>query len=1127
MPRIFDNIDNRLIEGLRQSLAGAIRADFCVGYFNLRGWASMADFVESFGTTEVSVCRVLVGMHRPPDEEMRLAQGAIKKDISLDAPTAARLKRKATEHFKEQLEFGIPTRDAEGTLRRLARQIRSGRVKVKLFLRYPLHAKLYLVYRSDAVAPLIGFLGSSNLTLAGLSEQGELNVDVVEQDAAVKLKKWFDDRWADRFALDISNELAELIETSWARDELVPPYLVYLKMAYHLSEDARIGEKQFKLPLDLRGVLLDFQVAAVQLAARLLYKHGGMLLGDVVGFGKTLMATTVARIFQEDDGSNTLIVCPPKLKELWQRYVDNYGLAARVMSLGAVLKDLRDLARFRTVIIDESHNLRNREGHRYKALKDYIEFNDSRVILVTATPYNKQFSDLSNQLRLFLDDDQDLGVRPELFFQAWTGNGYNEADFSARFQASPRSLKAFDQSPFSEDWRDLMRLFLVRRTRQFIIKNYATFDNVTKRPYVMLNNKPFFFPVRQPKTVTFVVDEDDQTDQFAKLFRDDVISVIENLLLPRYGLAKYLTSDADSKADSAQLQILQNLNRAGRRLIGFCKTNLFKRLESCGYSFLLSLRRHILRNMVALYALENDLDMPIGTQNAADLDLSVRDLDTDVLADDDALSDGTNGIATDVFSLQSFEDAAQRVYTYYREEIPGRFDWLGAKFFRAEMKADLRSDAENLLSVLTYAGTWKPESDSKLQQLFNLLTTVHKKQKVLVFSQFADTALYLGNQLKNANLSSLEIATGETADPVSIVRRFSPKSNNGLRQGEKDLRVLIATDVLAEGQNLQDCAIVVNYDLPWAIIRLIQRAGRVDRIGQENDTILIYSFLPAEGVDRIIRLRLRLVERLQQNQEVIGTDESFFGEEGKQKLVDLYTEKSGVLDDDSADEDVDLTSMALQVWNSASEDARKKAEKFPSVIYATRSHTYAPHSPGGVLIYVRFLKNAEKHDMLIRLDEHGNLVSQSLASIFKTAACPPETPALEPLPNHHELAGQAVRYGMKEIQTLGGQLGTLRSIRRKVYERLKTYKLNLQRHPSSESETTVQRIDTLVDILFRCPLKEGARDTLSRQLRVSIPDQELMEICFRLYDDGRLCDVVEEGPLSEPQILCSLGLKET
>lgn len=519
MPQIFDNIELRLLEGLSRALPGAEACACCVGYLNLRGWDQLADLVDALpGGEEARACRLLIGMHRPPEEDMKALAGLKRGDQALDGPTLARLKRRITESFKAQLEFGIPSTQAETALRRLAAQLRARKVYLKAFLGYPLHAKLYLVRRPDAVTPLIGFVGSSNLTLAGLSHQGELNVDVVEQDAAKKLQAWFDDRWSDDLAFDLSDQLAELIETSWARTELVRPYLVYLKIAHHLCEEAREGEREFRVPRIFRDKgtpLLDFQETAVSLAAHHLHRRGGVLLGDVVGLGKTLMATAIARVFQEDDHGNTLVICPPKLAPMWDGYLQQYEINGRVLSFGKVVEtlDRPDAPRYRLVVVDESHNLRNREGKRYRAIRDYIERNDSRVLLLTATPYNKQFTDLSNQLRLFVDEDQDLHVRPERFFQQWVQAGKNDADFMAQFGVSTHSLRAFDRSPFSEDWRDLMRLFLVRRTRQFIIKHYAKFDEARQRYYVSLNGKPAYFPLREPKRVPFVIREDDHADQ--------------------------------------------------------------------------------------------------------------------------------------------------------------------------------------------------------------------------------------------------------------------------------------------------------------------------------------------------------------------------------------------------------------------------------------------------------------------------------------------------------------------------------------------------------------------------------------------------------------------------------------
>ncbi|HWP58269.1 MAG TPA: helicase-related protein [Candidatus Acidoferrales bacterium] len=1135
MPRIFDNVELRLLEGLRSLLPEAEACSFCIGYLNLRGWDQLGDLVDGLqGGDEAHACRVLVGMHRPPEEEMKELAGLGRRGDLLDGPLLARLKRRVTESFRQQLEFGLPTNQAEAALRRLAVHLRSRRVILKSFLRYPLHAKLYLIRRNDHVTPLIGFVGSSNLTLAGLSRQGELNVDVVEQDAARKLQRWFDDLWQDELAFDLTDELLELIETSWARKELVRPYLVYLKIAHYLCEEAREGEREFRVPRIFaeRGTpLLDFQEKAVSLAAHHLHRRGGVLLGDVVGLGKTLMATAIARVFQEDEDSNTLVICPPKLAPMWEGHLQTYEINGRVLSFGRVLEMLgrAEAPHYRLVIIDESHNLRNREGKRYRAIRDYIERNGSRVMLVTATPYNKQFTDLSNQLRLFVDEDQDLHVRPERFLQQWLEAGRDEADFKTQFQTSTHSLRAFDQSPFPEDWRDLMRLFLVRRTRQFIVKHYAKFDPERQRYFVTLNGQPAYFPMRQPKTASFPVRDRDPSDQYARLFGDRVVTVIEQLVLPRYGLANFLVPGAERSANAEEKRILDNLNRAGRRLIGFCRTNLFKRLESSGHSFLLSVDRHILRNLVTLHALEKGEPVPIGTQDAAMLDPAVTDAEEDYTATGDEEPEDPNDHHPDPLSehsLEAYRRRAERTYETYRDQLRSRFDWLEPNFFRPELAKALLADAEALLGILKWAGAWNPRADAKLAALADLLARRHSREKVLVFTQFADTAHYLGDQLGARGLRDFAVVTNDTANPVALARRFSPSTNGGLPPGESELRVLVATDVLAEGQNLQDAHIVVNYDLPWAIIRLIQRAGRVDRIGQKHDTIIVYSFLPADGVERIIRLRARLFHRLQQNQEVIGTDETFFGEEAANRLRDLYTEKAGTLDDDQADEDIDLASLALQVWNSASPEDQKAAAALPPIVSATRAlpeTVNLAEEPPGVIAYLRYPDGA---DALVRVNENGNLVSQSLSAIFRTAACPPDTPPLPRSDNHHDLVRRCAEIAAEEQSTFGGQLGSLRSVRRRLWERLKRYRDIQQARPNLFTEQVLKELDSLLDLIWRYALKRSAQDAISRQMRLGITDEALLELLRHRAADGTLCEITDEEtePRAEPRLICSMGL---
>ena len=416
MPRIFDNIEQHLRPALAETMEVSDRADFCVGYFNLRGWRSIDEYVEKWDGGDGHCCRLLVGMQRLPHEELRIAKNFLAYEDQLDNQTALQLKRKLAEEFREQLTIGAPTNEDEAGLRRLARQIKARKVVVKLFLRHPLHAKLYLLFRPDPVNPTVGYLGSSNLTQSGLSLQGELNVDVLDHDACQKLAKWFEDRWNDRWCVDISKELVEIIEESWAREELIPPYHIYVKIAYHLSQEARAGLTEFRIPKDFGNKLLDFQTAAVKIAAHHLNKRNGVIIGDVVGLGKTLMATALARVFEDDHGLETLIICPKNLVPMWQDYREQYRMRARVLSISQAITELPDMRRYRLVLIDESHNLRNREGKRYRAIQEYIRENDSKCILLSATPYNKTYRDLSSQLRLFVPEDQDLGCTNRTWF---------------------------------------------------------------------------------------------------------------------------------------------------------------------------------------------------------------------------------------------------------------------------------------------------------------------------------------------------------------------------------------------------------------------------------------------------------------------------------------------------------------------------------------------------------------------------------------------------------------------------------------------------------------------------------------------------------------------------------------
>ena len=1128
MPRIFDNIDQPLLPALQQTLETATHADFCVGYFNLRGWRGLGSYVENWNGGDDECCRLLVGMQRLPDEELRHAKRLAKQDGRIDNQTALRLKRRLAEEFQEQLTVGVPTRADEIGLRQLAQQLRDEKVKVKLFLRHTLHAKLYLIYRSDLVAPTVGYLGSSNLTLSGLSHQGELNIDVVDSDACEKLEDWFEDRWNDRWCIDISKELIEIIEQSWAREERIPPYHIYIKMAYHLSQEARAGLTEFRIPREFEDKLFEFQTAAVKIAAHHLNRRGGVLIGDVVGLGKTLMGTALARIQEDDYDLETLIICPKNLVNMWEDYREEYRLRGRVLSISRVLNELPDLRRYRLVMIDESHNLRNREGKRYRAIQDYIQQNESKVILLSATPYNKTYLDLSNQLRLFVDETEDLGIRPEQYIKKLG----SETEFLRKHQSGVRTLSAFEHSEYIDDWRELMRRYLVRRTRSFITENYADTDPETQRKFLSFpDGTRSYFPTRVPKTMQFEIDDQNPDDTYAQLYSASVVNVISSLKLARYGLANYIVDAPSEPPTEAEQQQLEDLSRGGQRLMGFCRTNLFKRLESSGQAFIQSVDRHILRNYIFLHALENDEPLPIGSQNAEMLDSRFEDRDTEdttVILDASGDEDDTQIDNTDSQSRQytddSYKQRAAAIYRLYRTKYKSRFKWIRSNLFLSLLRKDLAKDALALMQVLQQYGTWDPEQDAKLNALESLLTETYPDDKVLVFTQFADTVQYLTDALSERGMTHIAPATGDSADPTALAHRFSPVSNEKRDRikSEDELRVLISTDVLSEGQNLQDCSIVVNYDLPWAIIRLVQRAGRVDRIGQLAEDILCYSFLPAEGVERIINLRGRVRARLRQNAEVVGTDEAFFeddGEEGNQAIVNLYNEQAGLLDDER-DNDVDLASHAYQIWkNAITQDPQleKIVPALPSVVYSTQSHTPTDNEPEGALVYIR---TGQENDALAWIDRDGQSVTESQFAILQAAACQPDTEALPSLEEHHRLVAAAARLIASEERTVGGQLGRPSGARFRTYERLKDY--------ASAVEGTLlntPQLKQVIEAIYRYPLRQTATDTLNRQLRSSISNEDLAALVIDLWETDRLCIIEEERHTREPQIVCSLGLR--
>jgi SNF2 family DNA or RNA helicase len=1120
MPKIIDNERLLLTAELRDVLETSHRADFCVGYFNLRGWNQLADvvddlrgeevFEENLGRKAHRYCRLLVGMHKAPDDLLR---DFFHEPELLDNKKANELRKRMAQEFRRQLTVGYPTERDEVYLKKLSQQIRGKRLAIKLFLKNTLHAKLYLAFTNQRNAPIVGFVGSSNLTFSGLIAQGELNVDVVDNTASELLRDWFEERWNDRWCVDISEEVADIIDNhSWVQQK--SPYFIYLKIAYHLSQEARAGLNEFRLPKIFEERLLTFQQQAVKIAAYHIHKRGGVIIGDVVGLGKTITAAAVAKVFQEDFFYKTLIICPPNLKPMWEGYKQEYDLHADIVSIGTVHNDLKEKKRYKLLIVDESHNLRNSAGKRYKAIKEYISDNDCKVVLLSATPYNKSFQDLANQLSLFIPEDTDLGISPEHFIESLGG----PTDFFSRNpEVFIRSIKAFELSNFADDWRELLRFYMVRRTRSFIKTNYTELDPSNDRRFLTFSNgERSYFPDRIPKKVEYEFDPEDRTDQYARLYSPFVADIISELALPRYGLRKYIKDKQRATATSEEALILENLSRAGERLRGFCRTNLFKRLESSGWAFLLSLSRHILRNYVTVYAIQNDLPIPIGTHISNILDDFIDDQDTDDNPEDTQEEKLGLLISQDGYLKQA--ESAYRLFQSKKYE--GKFDWIAPRYFSGNLLKDLEQDAEKLTGIMELAKHWNPDADRQLNALHDLLTNKHSKEKVLVFTQFADTAQYLYEHLHKRGVQQLGMVTGSSKDPTNLAYRFSPLSNKKEFPAGQQLRVLITTDVLSEGQNLQDAHIVLNYDLPWAIIRLIQRAGRVDRIGQKSDHILCYSFLPEEGIENIIRLRSRLSNRIRENAEVVGSDEVFFDGDPI-NIQDIYSEKSGILDEVDTEMDVDLSSFAFQIWKNAI-DARPELKKIipdlPNVSYSTKTADET-EKQNGVILYAR---TARENDVLTWLAPDGSVVTQSQFRILRAAACTYDTPIPERRPDHHELVQKGLALIHDDERSQTGTLGKRTSAKYRVFHRLTEY----SKKREGELFAPPEDLKKAVDAVWRFPLREYARETLNRELRAGIKDETLAELVLSLWEQNKL--VIENNDedvnSTQPQILCSLGI---
>ena len=487
-----------------------------------------------------------------------------------------------------------------------------------------------------------------------------------------------------------------------------------------------------------------------------------------------------------------------------------------------------------------------------------------------------------------------------------------------------------------------------------------------------------------------------------------------------------------------------------------------------------------------IYAIENDLPLPIG---------SVLEQMVGVGNENDSDDD----------DLLNLEGTAQAQYEELTKRKPRSIRWLRSALFEERLKDELIADADAISTLLDSFGLINHTSDSKIDALVDLLTKDHPDEKVLIFSEYKDTVEYVTNALTQRGMKSVEGVSGQSDNPTKLAHRFSPLSNSNLigsrTKVDEEIRVLISTDVLSEGQNLQDAHIVVMYDMPWAIIRLIQRAGRVDRVGQESPEVLVYTFLPDDNVEEVLDLRRRIRDRLAAAASVFGSDEQFFGTDDEIEAIrDLYEGKI----EDADDGEIDAASFAYQAWQTAETEHPKLADRakaLPDLVLSTKNSDYS-----GVMAYAR---TEHGFDGFGIAGAEGQPQLLTAIEALRILECNPENEALNRMENHFELVRSLIRGPLQRPQLVAGQL---RGTRARVWKRLNG---SLKLTPDAERA---------LDAIYGAPLTNNAEVRLKVALRERNND-DLAELLALLHRDDRL--VISNNGADDPlRIICSMGLIE-
>ncbi|MCS7305220.1 MAG: phospholipase D-like domain-containing protein [Thermoguttaceae bacterium] len=826
--------DNTLARAIRRSWetlhqAGIQVEEVCIasGFFNLAGFRLLADLLE-----EAPQVRLLLGVEPRPEAELPEAEPGISPEQTMRQLVEEQL-RLQTEGLNRQRDLLPFDRQEDEWVRRLLKLLYSEKLQVRRCSQRILHAKLYLLRSSNAGM----FVGSSNLTWGGLAGNLELNLGTSQPELVEQARQWFDSLWETAEPFNLAEIYDRLMEE-------YDPFLIYLRVLYELY-----GDQLQDLPLEDRIPLREFQKHGAWRAWRIMQQYGGALVADGVGLGKTYIAGAIAWEFIKNR-QRVLLICPASLRDTtWKSFLNEYQLYAETLSYEQLAEEKqlvgdrpgsraylqRAVEEYALVIIDEAHHYRNpNTPARAQTLRRLLrKAKYPKLLLLTATPVNNSLWDLYYLLRYFLRQDTALLTERGII------------SLRQRFQQAMR------EDPFNLE-PDLLYPILdattVKRTRGFIQREYPN-------ELIKLDNGqevPIRFPEPVLETIRYQLNP--------TLIQ--LLDELEQALAPPTG-APALRMSRYQPEQYRLPEYREEELPTETPIVGLLRSALLKRFESSVHAFRKTLQRMIQEHETFLQALDQG-----------------KVLRKDAVKEISAASD-----EEDEESLaELIADAPAEPASQY--DIPG-------------LRQAVENDLQRLRQWEAKVGGIRPEEDPKLEQLGHCLAAIaqqaaqeaysnqdqRQKQKVIVFSCFEDTIdwieQYLQERLKTderlqvyrgrmVSISGQPSRHGVPRDEA--IKQFAPSAANPSEAVEDRYDLLLATDVISEGMNLQDCRNIINFDLPWNPMRLVQRHGRVDRITSRHEKIYLRTFFPAEALKRLLDLDERIRRKLAQAAASVGVE---------------------------------------------------------------------------------------------------------------------------------------------------------------------------------------------------------------------------------------------------------------